>query len=45
VAERVDAGEIARRLGMFAPTAQQAAVIEAPLEPALVVAGAGSGKT
>jgi DNA helicase II / ATP-dependent DNA helicase PcrA len=28
-----------------APTVQQAAVIQAPLEPALVVAGAGSGKT
>ena len=27
------------------PTAQQAAIIEAPLTPALVVAGAGSGKT
>ena len=27
------------------PTPQQQAVIEAPLEPALVVAGAGSGKT
>ncbi|MGN6741854.1 MAG: UvrD-helicase domain-containing protein [Amnibacterium sp.] len=43
--ERVSAAEIARRLSMFPPTPQQAAVIEAPLEPALVVAGAGSGKT
>ncbi|MCU1474941.1 ATP-dependent DNA helicase [Amnibacterium sp.] len=45
MAERVDAAQIALRLGMFPPTAQQAKVIEAPLEPALVVAGAGSGKT
>ncbi|KAA9110266.1 ATP-dependent DNA helicase [Microbacterium rhizomatis] len=36
---------IAAALGQFAPTAEQTAVIEAPLEPALVVAGAGSGKT
>jgi DNA helicase-2/ATP-dependent DNA helicase PcrA len=28
-----------------APTAQQAQVISAPVEPLLVVAGAGSGKT
>lgn len=36
---------IAAALGQFPPTAEQSAVIEAPLEPALVVAGAGSGKT
>jgi DNA helicase II / ATP-dependent DNA helicase PcrA len=36
---------IAAALGQFPPTLEQAAVIEAPLEPALVVAGAGSGKT
>ena len=37
--------EIADALGRPHPTAQQIAVIEAPLGPALVVAGAGSGKT
>ncbi|WP_030149608.1 ATP-dependent DNA helicase [Mycetocola saprophilus] len=37
--------DIAALLGLPAPTAEQIAVIEAPLEPALVVAGAGSGKT
>jgi len=37
--------EIAKLLGQPAPTEQQAAVIAAPLEPLLVVAGAGSGKT
>ena len=42
---RFSANDVADRLGMFRPTAQQAAVIEAPLEPALVIAGAGSGKT
>ncbi|GAA2969846.1 ATP-dependent DNA helicase [Microbacterium terrae] len=36
---------IAAALGQFPPTAEQAAVIESPLSPALVVAGAGSGKT
>ncbi|HEY2041445.1 MAG TPA: UvrD-helicase domain-containing protein [Jatrophihabitans sp.] len=38
--------EVARRVGAeFAPTPEQAAVIAAPLEPAVVIAGAGSGKT
>ncbi|MGA7148613.1 MAG: ATP-dependent helicase, partial [Microbacterium sp.] len=36
---------IAAALGQFPPTPEQTAVIESPLEPALVVAGAGSGKT
>ena len=36
---------IAAALGQFPPTDEQTAVIEAPLAPALVVAGAGSGKT
>lgn len=39
------AAVIAAALGQFPPTAEQTAVIEAPLAPALVVAGAGSGKT
>lgn len=39
------AAEIAEALGLPTPTPEQQAVIEAPLEPALVVAGAGSGKT
>jgi DNA helicase-2/ATP-dependent DNA helicase PcrA len=42
---RIDAAEIARILGRPVPTPEQAEVIEAPLEPLLVVAGAGSGKT
>jgi DNA helicase-2/ATP-dependent DNA helicase PcrA len=38
--------ELAARLGTsFAPTPEQAAVIGAPLAPAVVIAGAGSGKT
>lgn len=36
---------IAAALGQFPPTEEQTAVIEAPIAPALVVAGAGSGKT
>ena len=41
----VSAHEIAAAIGQFPPTPEQRAVIESPLEPALVVAGAGSGKT
>ena len=37
--------ELAALLGLDPPTEQQVAVIQAPLSPALVVAGAGSGKT
>ncbi|MFC7401999.1 ATP-dependent helicase [Citricoccus sp. GCM10030269] len=37
--------ELAVRLGQHAPTPEQSSVISAPLEPRLVVAGAGSGKT
>ncbi|GII80885.1 ATP-dependent DNA helicase [Sphaerisporangium rufum] len=39
------AAELAGRLGIPPPTAEQAAVIEAPLGPMVVVAGAGSGKS
>ena len=42
---RLGAVEIAERLGRPRPTPEQVAVIEAPVEPLLVVAGAGSGKT
>jgi DNA helicase-2/ATP-dependent DNA helicase PcrA len=45
VSARLSAAQIAERLGKPCPTSQQTAVIEAPLEPMLVVAGAGSGKT
>lgn len=42
---RLDPSALARTLGRPAPTAEQSAVIAAPLEPTLVIAGAGSGKT
>ena len=42
---RWGAAELARALGLNAPTPEQVAVIESPLRPLLVVAGAGSGKT
>jgi DNA helicase-2/ATP-dependent DNA helicase PcrA len=42
---RYSALDIARALELPAPTAEQAAVIEAGPRPLLVVAGAGSGKT
>jgi DNA helicase II / ATP-dependent DNA helicase PcrA len=38
-------GQLARLLGMPEPTAEQAAVIGAPLLPMAVIAGAGSGKS
>lgn len=41
----IGARELAGLLGRLAPTDEQVAVIEAPLAPTLVVAGAGSGKT
>ncbi|MBF5080517.1 ATP-dependent helicase [Quadrisphaera sp. INWT6] len=41
----LSAADIASALGQHPPTPEQAAVIEAPLAPLLVVAGAGSGKT
>jgi DNA helicase II / ATP-dependent DNA helicase PcrA len=42
---RFSADDIADAIGQHRPTDEQRAVIEAPLAPALVVAGAGSGKT
>jgi len=41
----LSARRLAELMGRPQPTAEQAAVIEAPLAPLLVVAGAGSGKT
>ena len=43
--EGIAATDLAAALGQPAPTPAQQRVIEAPPEPALVVAGAGSGKT
>jgi DNA helicase-2/ATP-dependent DNA helicase PcrA len=37
--------ELARALGLFPPTDEQAAVIAAPPGPLVVIAGAGAGKT
>ncbi len=42
---RLSARTIAAALGLPPPTDEQVAVIESPLSPAIVVAGAGSGKT
>ena len=42
---RFSALQLAQLLDQPPPTAEQTAVIEAPMEPMLVVAGAGSGKT
>ncbi|TLW89698.1 ATP-dependent helicase [Saccharomonospora piscinae] len=44
-APRVSPADIAEALGLPTPTLEQAAVVAAPPEPALVVAGAGAGKT
>ena len=44
-AVRYTPGQLARLLGLPEPTAEQAAVIAAPLRPVAVVAGAGSGKS
>ncbi len=41
----ISAAQLCSVLDLPVPTGEQAAVIEAPLAPALVVAGAGSGKT
>lgn len=43
--ELVSPLELAGALGLAEPTEEQAAVIAAPAEPVLVVAGAGAGKT
>ncbi|GGG12238.1 putative ATP-dependent DNA helicase [Rhodococcoides trifolii] len=42
---RIGPGELAVALGQNPPTAEQSAVIAAPIGPTLVVAGAGAGKT
>ena len=42
---RYTPAELARALGLFPPTAEQAAVIAAPPGPLVIIAGAGAGKT
>jgi DNA helicase-2/ATP-dependent DNA helicase PcrA len=42
---RYSPAELASALGLFEPTEEQAAVIEAPPGPLVVIAGAGAGKT
>ncbi|HEY3684323.1 MAG TPA: ATP-dependent DNA helicase [Streptosporangiaceae bacterium] len=42
---RIDPVSLAGLLGQSAPTAEQAAIIAGPLEPTVVIAGAGSGKS
>jgi DNA helicase-2/ATP-dependent DNA helicase PcrA len=42
---RITPEELAARLGQPAPTPEQSAAVGAPLEPGVIVAGAGSGKT
>src|SRR5215471_16781478 len=42
---RYSPAHLARLLGLAEPTAEQAAVISAPMEPLSVIAGAGSGKS
>jgi len=42
---RYSPAELARELGLFEPTEEQAAVIAAPPGPLVVIAGAGAGKT
>ncbi|MGH8963280.1 MAG: UvrD-helicase domain-containing protein [Jatrophihabitantaceae bacterium] len=41
----ISAAELSERLGLPPPTDEQAAVVESGLDPAVVIAGAGSGKT
>ncbi|WP_425436417.1 ATP-dependent helicase [Mycobacterium numidiamassiliense] len=45
VTPRYSPTELARALGVFPPTDEQAAVIAAPPGPLVVIAGAGAGKT
>lgn len=42
---RVSPAELARLLGLPQPTTEQARAIAAPLEPTVIIAGAGSGKS